>query len=206
LVIRARTGLDRFDVLLLHDPDHHLADAATTGYAALRDLRSAGLVQAIGAGMNNSAPLTDLVLTCDLDIVLLAGRYTLLDQSSLADLLPACESTRTSVVIGGVFNSGILVDPAPGASFDYIPAADTVLTKAAAIRSICQRHNVPLAAAALRFPLAHPQVSTVVIGPRTTEELEMDLALFNTEIPAALWTDLVDVGLINPYSPVPNPS
>lgn len=198
-----RTGVDRFDVLLLHDPDQHLAAAASTGYAALRDLRAAGLVRAIGAGMNNSAPLAELVRSCDLDVVLLAGRYTLLDQSALSDLLLACEARGVSVVIGGVFNSGVLIDPAAGASFDYIPAGDEVLAKAAAIREVCQRYDVPLAAAALRFPLAHPRVCMVLVGPRTVDELEMDLALFDAEIPADLWTDLRRAGLLDPDVPTP---
>ncbi len=198
-----RTGLDRFDVLLLHDPDQHLAEAASTGYAALRDLRAGGLVRAIGAGMNNSVPLAELVRSCELDIVLLAGRYTLLDQSALSDLLPACEARGVSVVIGGVFNSGVLVDPAPGASFDYIPAGDAVLAKAAAIREACRRYDVPLAAAALRFPLAHPRVCTVLVGPPTIDELEMDLALFDADVPAGLWTDLRRAGLLDPDVPTP---
>ncbi|MFC6160016.1 aldo/keto reductase [Kribbella jiaozuonensis] len=192
-----RTGLDRFDVLLMHDPDDHLSEAATTGYAALRDLRSAGLVRAIGAGMNHSAPLAALVRACDLDVVLLAGRYTLLDQSSLADLMPACEEREVSVVIGGVFNSGILVDPLPGASFDYVPARDEVVAKAVAIRDLCRKYDVPLAAAALQFPLAHPRVSTVLIGARTVNELDADLTLLDVEIPRALWTDLWNAGLID---------
>ncbi|MFD7155531.1 aldo/keto reductase [Kribbella sp. NPDC059898] len=190
-----RTGLERFDVLLMHDPDDHLEAAATTAYAALRDLRAAGTVSAIGAGMNHSAPLTELVRSCDLDVVLLAGRYTLLDQSALADLLPACEEREVSVVIGGVFNSGILVDPLPGASFDYIPARDEVVAKAVAIRDLCRKYDVPLAAAALQFPLAHPRVSTVLIGARTVGELDEDLALLDVEIPSALWTDLQNAGL-----------
>ncbi|TCC49553.1 aldo/keto reductase [Kribbella pittospori] len=192
-----RTGLDRFDVLLMHDPDDHLSEAATTGYAALRDLRAAGLVRAIGAGMNHSAPLAELVRSCDLDIVLLAGRYTLLDQSSLADLMPACEEREVSVVIGGVFNSGILVDPLPGASFDYVPARDEVVAKAVAIRDVCRKYDVPLAAAALQFPLAHPRVSTVLIGARTVNELDDDLKLLDVEIPRALWADLRNAGLID---------
>jgi D-threo-aldose 1-dehydrogenase len=197
-----RTGLDHFDVLLMHDPDQHLAEAASTGYAALRDLRAAGLVKAIGAGMNNSAPLTELVRSCGIDVVLLAGRYTLLDQSALADLLPACEARGVSVVIGGVFNSGVLVDPAPGASFDYVPARDAVVAKAAAIREVCRRYDVPLAAAALRFPLAHPRVCTVLVGPRSVDELEMDLGLFEAEIPDGLWADLQSAGLIDPGAPL----
>jgi D-threo-aldose 1-dehydrogenase len=198
-----RTRLDRFDVLLMHDPDQHLAAAASTGYAALRDLRAAGLVRAIGAGMNNSAPLAELVRSCDLDVVLLAGRYTLLDQSALSDLLPTCDARGVSVVIGGVFNSGVLVDPAPGASFDYIPAGDAVLAKAAAIREVCRQYDVPLAVAAVRFPLAHPRVCTVLVGPRTVDELEMDLAMFDAEIPADLWADLRRAGLLDPDVPTP---
>ncbi|MGW6276960.1 aldo/keto reductase [Kribbella sp. NPDC055071] len=198
-----RTGLDRFDVLLLHDPDQHLAEAASTGYAALRDLRAAGLVRAIGAGMNTTAPLTELVRSCELDVVLLAGRYTLLDQSSLADLMPACEERGVSVVIGGVFNSGVLVDPAPGASFDYVPAGSEVVAKAVAIQEICRRYDVPLAAAALRFPLAHPRVSTVLIGARTVDELDADLDLLSVEIPAELWADLRSAGLLDPAVPTP---
>ncbi|MGW6194565.1 aldo/keto reductase [Kribbella sp. NPDC055110] len=198
-----RTGLDRFDVLLLHDPDQHLAEAASTGYAALRDLRADGLVRAIGAGMNNTAPLTELVRSCELDVVLLAGRYTLLDQSSLADLMPACEERGVSVVIGGVFNSGVLVDPAPGASFDYVPARSEVVAKAVAIRKICAKYDVPLAAAALRFPLAHPRVCTVLIGARTVDELDVDLELLGVEIPAELWAELRYAGLLDADVPTP---
>jgi len=198
-----RTGLDRFDVLLMHDPDNHLEEAATTGYAALRDLRAAGAVQAIGAGMNNSAPLAELVRSCNLDVVLLAGRYTLLDQSSLADLIPACVEREVSIVIGGVFNSGVLVNPVPGASFDYIPAGDAVIAKALAIQEVCRKYDVPLAAASLQFPLAHPRVSTVLVGPRTVDELELDLDLFDAEIPADLWADLRNAGLLENDIPTP---
>jgi D-threo-aldose 1-dehydrogenase len=198
-----RTGLDRFDVLLLHDPDQHLAEAASTGYAALRDLRADGLVRAIGAGMNNSAPLTELVRSCELDVVLLAGRYTLLDQSSLADLMPACEERGVSVVIGGVFNSGVLIDPAPGASFDYVPAQSEVVAKAVAIRKICAKYDVPLAAAALQFPLAHPRVCTVLIGARTVDELDADLDLLGVEIPGELWAELRYAGLLDADVPTP---
>lgn len=198
-----RTGLDHFDVLLLHDPDQHLAEAASTGYAALRDLRADGLVRAIGAGMNNSAPLAELVRSCDLDLVLLAGRYTLLDQSSLADLMPACEDRGVSVVIGGVFNSGVLVDPMPGASFDYVPARSEVVARAVAIRTICDKYDVPLAAAALQFPLAHPQVCTVLIGARTVDELDADLDLLGVQIPSDLWADLQHDGLLDPAVPTP---
>jgi D-threo-aldose 1-dehydrogenase len=199
----ARVGVARFDVLHLHDPDDHLEQAATTGYRALRDLRAEGAVTAIGAGSNRSAPLAGLVRSCDLDVVLLAGRYTLLDQSAMADLLPLCGSRGVSVVIGGVFNSGILIDPAPGALFNYLPADQALVARAVAIREICDKHDVPLAAAALQFPLAHPQVCTVLIGPRTTGELETDLSLFEVEISPDLWADLRRAGLLAADIPTP---
>jgi D-threo-aldose 1-dehydrogenase len=198
-----RVGVGRFDVLHLHDPDDHLEQAATTAYRALRDLRAEGMVTAIGAGANQSAPLAELVRTCDLDVVLLAGRYTLLDQTALADLLPLCESRGVSVVIGGVFNSGILIDPVPGAHFNYLPAEQALLAKARAIREICDKHDVPLAAAAIQFPLAHPRVCTVLMGPRTTGELETDLSLFEVEIPPQLWADLRHEGLVGADVPTP---
>ena len=198
-----RLGLDRVDVLHLHDPDDHLAEAASTGYRALRDLRAEGVVRAIGAGMNNSGPLAELVRECDLDAVLLAGRYTLLDQSAMTDLLPLCEQRGVSVVIGGVLNSGILVDPVPGAHFDYRPADADVLAKASALQAICRRHEVPMAAAALQFPLAHPRVCTVLVGPRTIDELQMDLSLFDVEIPPRLWADLRRDGLLADDVPTP---
>jgi D-threo-aldose 1-dehydrogenase len=198
-----RVGTSRFDVLHLHDPDDHLEQAATTGYRALRDLRAEGVATAIGAGSNRSAPLAELISACDLDVVLLAGRYTLLDQSSLADLLPLCESRGVSVVIGGVFNSGILIDPAPGALFNYLPADHALLAKARAIREICDKHDVPLAAAALQFPLAHPRVCTVLVGPRAIGELETDLSLFELRIPAQLWADLRQAGLLDADVPTP---
>jgi D-threo-aldose 1-dehydrogenase len=198
-----RTGVGRFDILHLHDPDDHLEQAATTAYRALRDLRAQGMVTAIGAGANRSAPLAELIRICDLDVVLLAGRYTLLDQTALADLLPLCESRGVSVVIGGVFNSGILIDPVPGAHFNYLPADRALLAKARAIREICDKHGVPLAAAAVQFPLAHPRVCTVLVGPRTIGELETDLSLFEVEIPARLWADLRHEGLLGADIPTP---
>jgi D-threo-aldose 1-dehydrogenase len=198
-----RTGIKRFDVLHMHDPDSHLAQASTTGYRALADLRAEGNVTAIGAGMNQSAPLAELVAACDLDVVLLAGRYSLLDQTALADLLPLCQQRVISVVIGGVFNSGILIDPAPGAHFNYLPADDKTLARAQAIQQICHRYDTPLAAAALQFPLAHPRVSTVLVGPRAMKELDHDLALLDVDIPHQLWVDLRDAGLLDPGAPTP---
>jgi D-threo-aldose 1-dehydrogenase len=198
-----RLDLDRVDILNLHDPDDHFEVASTTAYSALNDLREAGTVRGIGAGANRTPILTRLVESCDLDLVLLAGRYTLLDQSSMADLMPACRENGTSVVIGGVFNSGILINPSPEARFDYIPATGVVVEKAIRIREVCDRHDVPLAAAAIQFPLAHPQVASILIGPQSLAELEMDLALLSVDIPPALWHDLRAAGLLVDDVPVP---
>lgn len=199
-----RLDLDRVDVLNLHDPDNHYEEASTTAYRALHDLREQGVVRGIGAGMNQTTVLTRLVSELDLDMVLLAGRYTLLDQGSVGDLLPACRDNGTSVVVGGVFNSGILIDPSDGASFDYIPASSQIVAKARRIRDVCDRFDVPLAAAAIQFPLAHPQVSTVLIGARAVAELNEDLELLRTPIPDELWFELQREELLAEDVPVPS--
>jgi D-threo-aldose 1-dehydrogenase len=199
-----RLQLEHVDILNLHDPDNHYDEASTTAYAALYDLREQGVIRGIGAGMNQTTVLTRLVTELDLDMVLLAGRYTLLDQRSMGDLLPACRNNGTSVVVGGVFNSGILIDPSDDARFDYIPASAESLAKARRIRDICDRFDVPLAAAAIQFPLAHPQVSTVLIGARSVEELNDDLELLATPIPDQLWHDLQRHGLLADDVPVPS--
>jgi D-threo-aldose 1-dehydrogenase len=198
-----RVGVERFDMLLMHDPDDHYPEASTTGYQALDALRREGSVAAVGAGMNHTEIQTRLVRQCPLHVVLVAGRYTLLDQTALADLLPLCESRGVSVVIGGVFNSGILIDPVPGAHFNYLPADHAFLAKARAIQEICDKHDVPLAAAAIQFPLAHPRVCTVLMGPRTIAELGTDRSLFEVEIPPQLWADLRHEGLLGDDVPTP---
>jgi D-threo-aldose 1-dehydrogenase len=198
-----RLDTGRVDMLLLHDPDEHYEAASTTGYQALAALRSQGVVSAIGAGMNQSAMLARFVDECDLDVVLCAGRYTLLEQGALDDLMPACERTATSVVIGGVFNSGVLVAPTEGALYNYVQAPDDVIDRARRIRAVCERFDVPIAAAALQFPLAHPKVSTVLIGFRTVEELNDDLAWLDVAIPGELWDELRRDGLVRDDAPVP---
>jgi D-threo-aldose 1-dehydrogenase len=198
-----RTGLDRFDILLLHDPDDHLAEASTTGYRALADLRSSGKVRAIGAGMNHSLPLARLVEACDLDVLLVAGRYTLFDQEAMDELLPLCEQRTVSIVVGGVFNSGILIDPSPGARYNYVPASAADLARAQLIKAVCDRYEVPLPAAADQFPFAHPRVSTVLIGFRSIDQLERNLAWLDVPIPTELWTDLKEEGLLRADAPTP---
>jgi D-threo-aldose 1-dehydrogenase len=198
-----RVGVERFDMLHMHDPDEHYREASTTGFQALDALRRERAVAAVGAGMNHTEIQTRLVRHCDLDAVLVAGRYTLLDQTAMDELLPACADRHVSVVIGGVFNSGVLVDPSPGARFDYVPASDEVMERARRMQKICRLHAVPLAAAALQFPLAHPRVCSVLLGPRSIEELETNLRLLELDIPTRLWRDLIDDGLIREDAPVP---
>jgi D-threo-aldose 1-dehydrogenase len=137
--------------------------------------------------------------------VLLAGRYTLLEQGALDDLLPACVERRTSVVIGGVLNSGVLANPRRGATFDYQPAPADVLDKALRIDEVCSRHGVPIAAAALQFPLAHPAITTVLVGARSPQEINENARFIDTPIPEQLWADLLTAGLLRPGTPVPGP-
>jgi len=199
-----RTGLDRFDVLLLHDPDDHLAEASTTGYRALAKLRSSGTVGAIGAGMNHAPALARLVQACDLDILLVAGRYTLFDQEAMDELLPLCEERTVSIVVGGVFNSGILIDPSPGARYNYVPASPADLARAQRIKAVCERHDVPLSAAALQFPFAHSRVCTVLLGFRSIAQLETNLEWLALPIPSELWAELKDEGLLRRDAPTPS--
>jgi len=199
-----RTGLDRFDVLLLHDPDDHFDAASTTGFAALAKLREDGTARAIGAGMNQAPMLARLVEACDLDVLLVAGRYTLLDQVAMDELLPLCEKRTVSIVVGGVFNSGILIDPAPGARYNYVPADAAVLARVQKIKSVCDRYDVPLPAAALQFPFAHPRVCTVLLGIRTIDELEKNLEWLDVSIPDGLWAELKHEGLLRAEAPAPS--
>src|SRR4051812_28436351 len=146
----ARLGLDRVDVLHVHDPDDHEEDASGGAFPALRRLRDEGVVGAIGAGMNQSAMLTRFVRDAGIDCALLAGRYTLLDQSALDDLLPAATSAGVSLICGGVFNSGLLADPRPGAPFDYAAASPSLVERARNLHAVCRRHDVPAVAAAMQ--------------------------------------------------------
>lgn len=191
-----RLGLDHVEIALLHDPDEHERDVYEAGYGALAELRTEGVVGAIGAGMNQSAMLTRFVRDFDLDVVLCAGRYTLLDQSALADLLPECERRGTSVVIGGVYNSGLLANPKPGATYDYAPASADLVGRAQALAQVCERHGVPLKAAAVQFPLRQPAVASVLVGCRSAAEVRDNAEAFRHPIPEQLWPDLVESGLI----------
>ena len=199
----ARLQTDRIDLLHVHDPDEHAEDALRGAFPALRALRDQGVVRAIGAGMNQSALLARFVREADVDCVLLAGRYTLLDQSGLDELLPLCAQRGTSVIAGGVFNSGLLADPSPRATYDYAPAASELVARAQRLAEVCARHGVDLKAAALRFPLAHPAVACVLTGARSAAEMAENARLFSQPIPLALWDDLRRERLLDDRVPTP---
>ncbi|MFJ8934461.1 aldo/keto reductase [Streptomyces sp. NPDC102365] len=200
-----RLGLDRVDVVYLHDPDDHAEEAFREGYPALEKLRSEGVVGAIGAGMNQTGMLTRFVRDTDVDVVLCAGRYTLLDQRALTDLLPAARERGTSVVIGGAFNSGLLADPKPGARYDYRAAPPELLDRALALKAAADRHGTTLRAAALAFCAAHPAVAAVLVGARSPHEVSDCARQFTADVPASLWQELRETGLLPPEAPVPSP-
>lgn len=198
-----RLGIDRIDILYIHDPDEHWEAAIGGAYPALDRLRSEGLVGAIGAGMNQAAMLARFAREGDFDAFLLAGRYTLLDQAALAELLPLCVERGIAVVIGGVMNSGLLADPRAGSRFDYRPADAERVSRAQRLRQVCERHGAPLKAAAVQFPLAHPAVASVVAGVRTIGHLDEYPVLMQHPIPGALWDDLRAEGLLPEEAPTP---
>ncbi|MDX3380512.1 aldo/keto reductase [Streptomyces niveiscabiei] len=184
-----RLGLDRVDVVYLHDPDDHARQAFDEGYPALEKLRSEGVVGAIGAGMNQTAMLTRFVRETDVDVVLCAGRYTLLDRSALTDLLPAAEERGVSVVIGGAFNSGLLADPKPGATYNYTAAPQELLDEALRLKAVADRHGITLRAAALAFCAAHPAVASVLVGARSAAEVIDGAEQFTASVPDDFWKE-----------------
>ncbi|MCU1675779.1 MAG: fdh [Frankiales bacterium] len=208
---RERLGVDRIDIALLHDPDtsgneESMRAAISQAYPELARLRAAGELRAIGAGMNSATALARVVAACDLDVVLLAGRYSLLDQSALDSVLPLALDRGTAVLVGGVFNSGLLAQATPqeGATYDYAPASAELLGRARSIAATCAEYGVTLPQVALQFPLAHPAVAGVVVGTRSASEVRVDLALAAAPIPAALWARLRDTGVLRPDAPVPS--
>jgi D-threo-aldose 1-dehydrogenase len=187
-----RLGLDRVDIALIHDPDDHGEQALREAYPALERLRAEGCVRAIGVGMNQTAMLTRFVADTDVDVVLVAGRYSLLDQSAAGTLLPAALERGVGVIVGGVFNSGLLAAPAVGATYDYKAAPDALIARAQDLAALCARFGVPLRAAAARFPLRHSAVSSVLIGARSAAEITDAIKLRATDIPADLWAALAE--------------
>ncbi|MDV7220158.1 aldo/keto reductase [Streptomyces prunicolor] len=198
-----RLGLDHVDVVYLHDPDDHAEQAFREGYPTLEKLRAEGVVGAIGAGMNQAEMLTRFVQDTDVDVVLCAGRYTLLDQSALAELLPSAVARGKSVVIGGAFNSGLLADPKPDATYNYAQASAELLDRALRMKTVAEHHGITLRAAALAFCAAHPAVASVLVGARSAAEVRDCAEQFTTVVPAAFWQELRDTGLLSTDAPVP---
>lgn len=198
-----RLGLDRIDIAFVHDPDGHLELALSAALPTLVALRETGIVGAVGVGMNDAAALSRVVREARPDCILAAGRYTLLDQTALTELLPLCLEEGVAVVVGGVFNSGVLADPSPGARFDYVQAAPDIVARAKRAADVCASHGVPLPAAALQFPLGHPAVTAVLTGVRAVAELEENVRLFDLELPADLWDELVHENIVGEGVPLP---
>jgi D-threo-aldose 1-dehydrogenase len=209
-----RLGIVEIDILLIHDigrvthgeknPLYWKQLTEGGGFRALDELRSAGVVKAVGLGVNEGAAILEVMADFDIDCALLAGRYTLLEQATLDDLLPACEAKGVSLLLGGAFNSGILARGVQGdLKFNYVAAPKEVIERVARLEAVCREYDVPLAAAALQFPYAHPAVATVLTGARSVEELRENVASFERPIPAELWTALRDKGLLDPRAPVP---
>jgi D-threo-aldose 1-dehydrogenase len=190
-----RLGRDRADIALIHDPDKYAELALTEAYPALKELRDDGVVGAIGVAMNHVDVLTWLVERTELDCVLIAGCYSLLDVPAADQLFPACEKRGVSVLAAGVYRSGILADPRPGAHLDYVPAPSPVVEQVDRIRSVCDRHGVPLAAAALQFVLAHPAVTAAVVGAASAQEAHENAAHFRFAVPEELFEELAAAGL-----------
>ncbi|MDF3144132.1 MULTISPECIES: aldo/keto reductase [unclassified Streptomyces] len=193
-----RTGLDRLDVVYLHDPDDHWQQAADEAMPALAELRDQGVVGAIGAGMNQSAMLARFLRETAADVVMLAGRYSLLDQSALDDVLPAALEHGKSVVAVGVFNSGLLSRdrPAEGMKYDYQDAPPELVARALAIAEVCARHDTSLPAAAMAFPFTHPSIINVTLGMRNPGQVARNVKLQGRRVPEGLWEDLRARGLI----------
>ena len=210
-----RLGVNAIDILYCHDldafthgsttaSDRRVAEFMAGGYRALAELRTARVVKAIGAGVNEWQVCERLAKAGDFDLFLLAGRYTLLEQEALASFLPLCLARGIGIVVGGPFNSGILATgPKPGAFYNYEPAPPHILERVARIEAVCAAHGVPLAAAALAFPLAHPAVVSVIAGGQSAQEVQQNAHMLSWPFPAALWRDLVSEGLLRPDAPVP---
>lgn len=198
-----RLGLDRIDIALIHDPDDHWPMAIGEAYPALHRLREQGTIGAIGVGMNQATMLARFAREGDFDLFMLAGRYTLFDQDGLSELLPVCLSRGIGVVIAGAMNSGLLAAVGPAARLDYRPAPQAAIERARRLEAICMRHGVPLKAAAIQFPLAHPAVVSLVAGVRSIDHLNDYPTLMRESIPVAMWADLKREGLIASDAPTP---
>lgn len=199
-----RLEVEHIDIMYIHDPDDHYQQARTEALPVLEELRAQGRVTAIGAGMNQWEMELEFAKTGVCDCFLLAGRYTLLDQTALPEFLPYCQAHQISVVAGGPYNSGILaVGPRAGATFNYRAASSAMLDKAQRINAVCERYGVPLKAAALQFILAHPAIASVIPGARSVAEVDDNIRMLAFPIPTDLWATLKADGLLAATAPTP---
>ena len=199
-----RLQVDRIDILHIHDPDNHYEQAIKGAYPALDQLRREGRIAAVGAGMNQAEMPARFAREGNFDCFLLAGRYSLIDHTGLKELLPLCIEKKISIIIGGPYNSGILATGAkPGAKFNYADAPPEILERVSKVEEICDRFQVPMKAAALQFPLAHPAVASVIPGARSVAELEENFRLISHPIPGEFWAELRAKGLLPEEAPVP---
>lgn len=194
-----RLGMDRVDILYLHDADDHWESASTTGVDTLIELREQGVVRAVGAGMNQAEMPAALIRQSDIDVIMLAGRYTLYEQGAQDDLLPLALERNVGIVAVSVYNSGLMSSPtvADDTTYNYTPAAPEVIARARQIAAICERHGVTLPEAAVRFPLRNPAITAVALGTGTPEHVADGLARYHAEIPESLWEDLHNAGLLH---------
>ena len=206
---RRRLAGATIDILLAHDLGqvthgdlhaHHFKAFLDGGYRAMRELRDGGQVKAIGLGVNEWQVCEEVLRHADLAVVLLAGRYTLLEQTALTSFLPLCERRAVSVLAAGVFNSGIL---SGGTAYNYAPAPEVIRSRVQGLKAVCDSHGVPLAAAAMHFPLAHPAVAGAIVGMATPSEVAQNLDWFNQPMPAGLWSDLKTENLLPENAPTP---
>jgi len=191
-----RYGNRQAEIVYIHDPDDWISDAINVVYPILDDLRRQGVIKAVGVGVNHVKTAIAVIKDTDLNIALLAGRYTLLDQSSQDELYPLALKKNVSIVAAGVMNSGILANPVQGAHYDYEPAKAELVNRAVAIKEVLAKYQVPLTAAALQFPLRHEAVSTVLIGSAVLSEMQSNLRDFDSDIPSEAWRELEETGLI----------
>ncbi|MET7401359.1 aldo/keto reductase [Dactylosporangium sp. NPDC005572] len=199
-----RIRVDRLDIVYLHDPDDHWPEAIDEAWPVLAELRAAGLITSVGAGMNQAGMLRRFVQETSMDVILLANRYTLLQQYEADALFADCAARGVSVVLGAVLNGGILATGAvPGASYEYQPASASILERVARIEAVCRRHGVPLPGAALQFAAAHPAVSSVLVGAKSAEEVTLNLDAARYPTPSAFWAELQDLGLVGADRPLP---
>jgi D-threo-aldose 1-dehydrogenase len=199
----ARLGLNRVDLLLVHDPDDHYEDAVAGAFRALRRLRDDGTVKAIGAGMNQSEILVRFADAAPVDCFLLAGRYTLLDQGALTKLFPICRAKSIGVILGGIYNSGILANPRAGAKFNYEDADAALVARALELEALCRKHGTELKAAAVQFCMAHPAVTVALQGARSAAEVSDNIAMAERLVPSAFWQELRGRKLVDAFAPLP---